>query len=559
MTNNKPNPIVRVLPSLTDVAFLMPVIFLFWRMGGSSRMLEGDTGWHIRTGEWILQNRRVPDTDIFSFTKAGEPWFAWEWLWDVIFAWLHQQWGMAGVILVSLFVICLTFALLFRLSARKCGNVFIAFGATWLATAASTLHWWARPHVFTLLFAVIFYSLLERVRDGRTSLLWILPFLTVVWTNLHGGFFVGILLLAAYAGGEMLAALLEPEDANRKAAFKRSVPYVLTGVGCFLASFVNPYFYKLHLHIFQYLTDDYHFRVVSEFQSISFQIPPAGYFEALIVLGLVAAVWHAYRRRFVYPLLLLGWLHLALTSARNIPLFAIAAAPAVAMALYEMLAAIEGAAVANWCKRMVRSFQRAAADFGETDGIGRIHLASAAVALLLAAAVSTPGTTELFTPDYDPKLYPSKAVETLAATPAARIFTTDEWGDYLIYRLYPATKVFIDGRSDFYGADLGNRYLDTMRVKYDWDANLNRHDIDTVLLPVASPLAGAMKESRLWRIVYDDGVALVFLSAATPAEAEGQTSSIVSDSGSSRDLEITNADDRDRKITKTQLYRRQPL
>src|SRR5712692_10996196 len=77
----KPNPMVRLLPSLTDLAFLMPAAFVFLRMNGATGMLgDGDTGWHVRTGEWILANGRVPSQDIFSYTKAGQPWFAWEWL-----------------------------------------------------------------------------------------------------------------------------------------------------------------------------------------------------------------------------------------------------------------------------------------------------------------------------------------------------------------------------------------------------------------------------------------------------------------------------------------------
>jgi len=560
VNNEKPNPIVRLLPSLTDVAFLMPIIFLFWRMGGASRMLEGDTGWHIRTGEWILQNGRVPDKDIFSFTKPGEPWFAWEWLWDVIFAWLHTRWGMASVILVSLFVICLSFALLFRLSLRNGQNVFIAFGATWLATAASSLHWWARPHVFSFLFAVIFYSILERVREGRTRLLWFLPFLTVLWTNLHGGFFIGILFLAAYAGGELLDAAFEPLAANRPAALRRAGRYSLAAAGCLLASFINPYFYQLHVHIARYLTDDYHFRVISEFQSISFQNPAARYFEALIVLGIVSAVWHLRRRRFAYALLLAGWLHLALTSGRNIPLYGIAAAPVIALALTEMLAACELASIAAWCKRLARAFTQAAADFGETDGLIRLHLVSIAAVVLITMIVCAPGAGSLFTPDYDPKKYPAKATGTLDAASSGNIFTTDEWGDYLIYRLYPAKTVFIDGRSDFYGGVFGNKYLDTMNVKYNWQANLDRHNIDTVLLPVDAALAGTLKESSRWRPVYDDGVAIVFRLSGLATQPGAGTSSIVSSSGRDRDRPVTNAvNNRDRMVAKTQQRRRKSL
>ena len=76
----------RFLPSLTDVAFLMPLSFIFLKLDGARTLLsDGDTGWHIRTGEWILNHHQVPLTDIFSFSNPGAPWFAWEWLWDVIF------------------------------------------------------------------------------------------------------------------------------------------------------------------------------------------------------------------------------------------------------------------------------------------------------------------------------------------------------------------------------------------------------------------------------------------------------------------------------------------
>src|SRR5688572_30367676 len=120
MTNTKANPIVRVLPSMTDVAFLLPIILLFAKLDGVKHLLsDGDTGWHIRAGEWMLANGRVIDHDVFSFTMPGQPWFAWEWLWDIAFAWLHGRWGMDAVVLGSLLVLCVTSALLFRLLLRK--------------------------------------------------------------------------------------------------------------------------------------------------------------------------------------------------------------------------------------------------------------------------------------------------------------------------------------------------------------------------------------------------------------------------------------------------------
>ena len=67
--------VVKFLPSLADFAFLMPLVWLFGRLDGTKTLLgDCDTGWHIRTGEWIIANGWVPFRDLFSFTKPGAPW-----------------------------------------------------------------------------------------------------------------------------------------------------------------------------------------------------------------------------------------------------------------------------------------------------------------------------------------------------------------------------------------------------------------------------------------------------------------------------------------------------
>src|ERR1035437_2198364 len=105
---------VKLLPSLTDFAFLMPIVFLFVRMEGVKTLLSDcDTGWHIRTGEWIVAHHGVPARDIFSYSRAGDPWYAWEWLSDVLFAWLNSRGGLAAVVLFSILLIAGPFILLF--------------------------------------------------------------------------------------------------------------------------------------------------------------------------------------------------------------------------------------------------------------------------------------------------------------------------------------------------------------------------------------------------------------------------------------------------------------
>jgi hypothetical protein len=550
MNAPKPNPVVRLLPSLTDVAFLMPIAFVFLRMGGAPGMLgDGDTGWHVRAGEWILSNRRVPTEDIFSYTKAGEPWFAWEWLWDAGFGWLHQRAGMSAVVFASILILCATSVMLFRLVRRKCGNGLLAAVVMFLVTGGSAIHWLARPHLFTLLFAVIFYSILERVKDGNTRLLWMLPALTVLWTNLHGGFFVGLILIGAYAAGELVSALIEGDSQRREQAIRMSRPYLAAAAGCFAASFINPYTYHLHAHIYEYLTDKYQFKNIVEFQSFNFHHPVAVFFEPMLLLGLSAAVWNLYQRRFVYAFLIAGWAHLALIAVRNAPIFMIVAAPPVAAMLQELLERLPGSNLAKWLRRSASKLKEFAADFSETDAIARLHLASAGAVVLLAALFYAPNPPAQFRAEYDAKHYPIKAVELLRkAQLSGIVFADDEWGDYLIYSLYPQNKVFIDGRSDFYGSRFNEKYLDVMNVKYNWEKDLAQYHVDTILLSPNASLAGALKQSSRWRPIYDDGVAIVFRATGKAAK-ETEQISVVSNGGKARDREITKSQPSDRTIT----------
>ena len=550
----RPQFAVKFLPSLADFAFLMPIAFLFGRMDGVKTLLgDCDTGWHIRTGEWIVANGWVPVRDIFSFSKPGAPWYAWEWLSDVLFAKLNALGGLQAVVMFTILLLSVTFGALFLLVRRK-ANPIVAVGVTMIAAAASSIHWLARPHLFTLLFLILFYAALELVREGRTRLLGVpilaaLPVVTILWTNLHGGFFVGALMIMAYGGGETLRLVFCPNDEDRAPAWLKARKYFLSGLACMAASLINPYTYHLHVHMAQYLRDPWNSQHIMEFLSPSFHNPTAIFFEAMLVLAVATAVWNLRQGRFTEALLMMVWAHGGLLAARNIPIFVIAAAPPVAAAIQQWLLRVPEMNVATWLRSVVGRFNRLAEETGETDAIGRLHVVSVLGVLLVAALVYAPHPPKKFRSEFDPKVYPAGALATLRSDPAGRIFTHDEWGDYLIYRLYPGHKVFVDGRSDFYGDDFEEKYIDVLNVKYGWEKILSGFGVDTILLPPSSPLSGALKESSRWRVVYDDGIALVFRSV--PRASGIQVSAANSGGGESRDREVTKTLTSDPAITET--------
>ncbi len=120
-----------------------------------------------------------------------------------------------------------------------------------------------------------------------------------------------------------------------------------------------------------------------------------------------------------------------------------------------------------------------------------------------------------FQAQFDPHTFPVAAIPLIESAGASRIFTYDQWGDYLIYRLYPSQQVFIDGRSDFYGSRLVTEYQHIINARYDWQLELNRFAVDMVIVRPDAPLATILKLSPTWKMLLDNGSLIIF-RAETP-------------------------------------------
>ena len=508
---------ISLIPSLSDLAFLTPILVLFWCTTGVGWLLtDSDTGWHIRAGEWILKTARVPATDLFSFTKAGQPWFAWEWLSDVLMAVIHRNFGLAGIVLASLLLLGATSVCVYRSTLEESGHRVIAIALAGLVMAASTIHWLARPHLVTPLFAVVFCWVLSRGEKGANNegFLLVLPLLTILWVNLHGGFFVGIVLLTTYAIG---AAAEELVHGARHTAWVRARKYLLTVGACAITSLVNPYGYRLHVHVVQYLGASFYFERISEFQSIDFHSFTAAYFETLVVLAIAAAAWHLVAGRLIHVLLLLSWSHLALFSARNIPIFAVVAAPGIGLAVREWLEYAGSRWPLEWPGKFSASLAELEAGLRSIANIHRRrhwHFVPCLGVLVLALLLTRPGRVKALHPEFDRNRFPVEAATFLSQKksepPPIRLYSSWQWGGYLIYRLWPSFSVFGDGRTDFYGPAFVEQGLRAWDACPDWANIFERYRVNAALLPVDSALATVLRERRDWKPVYQDRTAVLF-------------------------------------------------
>jgi hypothetical protein len=481
----------RLLPSYTDILFLFIVIFSFiaGEMGWQRLLQDADTGLHIRIGDYILEHRQVPTHDMLSFSLPGQTWYAFEWLTETLFSILHTRFGFKGVVLVSGIVIAGTLTVMFRYALYRGANSLIALALTFLTVSANSLHFHARPHIFTLLFLVISMWLIAADRRSPSRRIWLLVPLTVVWANMHGGFFISFPLLALLVIGCALERRIG--DAIR---------YTTLATLCGLASLVNPYGIKLHAHILEIMRASWVIDTIDEFRSPQFRTEAQLHLMTLLFLGLMIIAPLLSKRRVTESLWILFLAYSALTSVRHGPIFTLIAVPIIAVQLTEWWT--------HWVRKQpANSYSQVLDGIAAQLGAGfqRTSLWIVVVVVFLGLTGSIHWPT-----DFPEKNFPVEIVQHHPEIATARIFTTDQWGDYLIYHNYPQQRVFLDGRTNYYGPKILSEYSGLMDGQRTWKQILEQYRFDLILCSPDAALASLITLDPEWRTVDSDKKAVLF-------------------------------------------------
>ena len=481
-------------PTFLDLFFISTIVWLFALnpMGWNSLLADGDTGWHIRAGEYMWSHKSFIHADFFSFSNAGKLWYAWEWGAELLFAGLNAIGGLKGVVLFSGIVITLSMTVLFRHMVWRGTSPLVAMAISLLATSAASNHYLARPHVITFLFLAASLFLIDIDRRTPTRWLWALVPLTLVWANMHGGFFSLIACLGLIAVGHLLAG-----------EWWKTFRYSLAGFLCLLVSVINPYGIGLHKHMVEYLQSNWIKNVVEEFQSPKFRGENVFQFEALMFVGIAIAGLYIQKRKYSEAFLILFWAHNALVSARHISVFVLVACPFIAAEISGWLNAL----CAGKSKKSIPGILKSMSDDLYPACI-RISIWLALPMIGLALWNDPKRWPQDFPKERFPVAMVNKHGQTLTAS---TVLAPDEWGDYMIYRFYPKARVFFDGRSDFYGPELGKDYIALMQAEFNWEQLLEKHKFTAAFIPPGWPLASILKRHAGWRIVEDDGDAILFV------------------------------------------------
>ncbi len=459
----------------------VPSIFSAWVAGLAMLALvlftpgvlnDGDSFSHVAAGNWMLAHHAVLRSDPFSFSRPGAPWVAHEWLAEILMAAIFRVSGWSGLVAMTAIAASATMFQLGRHLARwlpAAPTLIILL----LAAACITPEMLARPHILALpVFEAWAAALFIARSEGRAPHWRLLP-LMCLWANLHGGFIIGLVLLAALG----LEAVVEQPARWRHAA---------TGWGGFLAaalgaSLLTPYGLDGLLQPFT-LAAMPELSHVGEWQPTDFStLQPL---ELLLIIGLYLGLGKGARLAPVRLLVVLGLLHMALQHTRHLLLIGIILPLLVAQPLGAVLSTPR---IGRW-------------------RTGRLAFAIGAVACLLVA-VRLLVPIRLGNDATAPVAALARVPQALRGEPVLNDYA---FGGYLIFQ---GVRPFIDARAEMYGPAFLGQYAAIIRPDMGaLKTVLQDYGIRWTILSPTNPAVQLMDVLPGWCRLYADSVAVVHVT-----------------------------------------------
>jgi len=457
--------------SSSILPLFLAVLLLPAALGSSQTIFnDGDTSWHIATGQWIVDHRAIPHVDPFSFTWAGKPWVPIEWLSEVIYAIGYRVADYAGVAaVVTAAMIGLHAAVFFN--ATRFIRPWAALAVVIFLDLTLVPIMLARPHVLTwpVLAAWIFVLMRAREQDRAPPL--VAALLMTLWANLHGGFVFGLAIAAAFG----LEALLTSPD--RKRALRQ---WLIFGAACAVAVFINGNGVEGVFHPLRF-TQLEMLPLIDEWKPSDLNRTPYFFLSLIVALGVTA--WKRPQLGWVRWILISAFLVLALVQVRH----------------QAMLAIVVGMLLPG-------GFAQSA---GRTDPAMRWVVPGGA-ALLLALRAMMP----LAPPDNEAN--PWKLIASvppgLRSQPVLNGYTMG--GPLILSGIRP----YVDGRGDMYGDEL---VIDYYRISQGDPAAfaqaVQRWNIRWVIVGNKSKLISLLDRSPGWRRIRQDKVGAIYARTAVSA------------------------------------------
>ena len=483
---------------------------------------DHDVFLHARSGRWILEHRAVPRADPFSLFAAGQPWVDHQWLAQVLIALGSDPsiGGFAALGLIRAALLALSYALGLWAMRERGASFWPALMALGLGSMAAWRYSEPRPYVITYLLMAWMAWAWSAWRRRGSKALYAAPAVMLLWANCHGAVGSGIAYLGALAAGQTLASIsLRRDKESWASAWKavltsggarralgeaaRATKWIWMALGAsVVAACANPYGLAILRFPFKVMGVELFEQVVFEWNPPALEFDFWPYYAYVALLGAAFAA----RPRSIGAadwIASAGFVWLAWTSRRHIPLLVYTTAPILA----EQLEAWRRCAGPRWAPRFLGRRWRAPR-WGE----------AAAAALFLWGGL---WTRRMLALDYipfglgvNPQAQPAKALDFIESSGREpNLFHSYNWGGFIAWRLGSPWRAFIDGRVDLYGAERTGQYFQWVSGRGDWRRAFDLYDIRTVLLDyeqAQGALGKALWGAPDWALAHWDDLGVVY-------------------------------------------------
>lgn len=460
-----------------------------------------DVLWTLLRGNWMAEHGTLMTSDPFtSAPHIPGPILNLQWVADLIYHGLDAVGGLPMVITGTALVVAITYTLLLFACMTASGHLRLSCIAVWAAYALGASNLSPRPQ--TLAYPLFAFFLLAVVRtyfrkDSR--LLWALPFVTVIWANVHGSFFTGWALLGCAALGSVIA----------RRQLMSAKPYGVTLVACVAASALTPAGVGSLLYLATMSSNQIVRDYVTEWAPTSFGLREGPLFFGSVVI-LCGLMLRSRRRLMPFEIvLLLVFGYLAWTSVRAVVWWGLAMAPSVARLLGDVLPA--------------------RAQTGRNRPVLNALIVAMVAVLVIVSLPQNKAMIPILPADKQGIFASGAPVEvaeylkTHDPPPTGKMLNAQRWGGYLEWATWPHHQVFLDGRIELHPDQVWLDYLEISFPSARWRSLVQQYGISYFVLDKSeqSDLIGDLRaDSTKWQVDYEDDQAVVFsrtpLSAVAP-------------------------------------------
>lgn len=466
----------------------------------SNRHTDPDLWGHIRFGQEFIAHHHLVETDPYSYSALKAPWHDYEWLAEVVMAWVYNLGGVLGLKLWKLTCTALIVGFITDTLAVTGASLSIQFPILLICAIGLVPQMQFRPQMFTFVILSVLIDLLARDTYKLRMPLWICIPMMLLWVNLHAGFFVGIIALAIYTAARLSC------DIAGGGGWQHGAMLALITIGALAVTLVNPLGASMWSSVVRTLSQPYTRGAISEWQP---------------TIHAVISQWNQQKSGVLiylpFGLLLLGFFATFMLCPRgaDLPLVAVAVPMCFAALLSARNMALAVIAVSAPLASRLTSINLRRIT---SQRPGSAPQVKPVFALLMCAFL-------IFQTDLSSgrlmldSAYPAGALEFMGEHGLhGNILSEWAWGGYLIWHGAPSDKVFVDGRSDSV-YPLGV-IRDFLLFRFDLTGGgqvLNAYPHDFVLISPGAPARHLMERRSDWKLVYRDRDSLLYARANSSA------------------------------------------